>query len=93
MVGGIRQAGSAVVTSNISMSLICKLKIFLSEDVNSQVCLVVGLFVVERHHGALLVSDCLDLGDVLRNIQHLYVLIIIIIIRPLGRIVITSSYV
>ena len=86
-VGGTRQAGSVVVTSNISISLIWTTgNVSLARGINSKVCLIVRLFVVERHHWALLVSDCLDLGDVLRNIQHLYVLIIIIIvIGPLGR--------
>ena len=32
MVGGTRQAGSAVVTSNISISLICTSGRFLTED-------------------------------------------------------------
>ena len=77
--GGTRQAGSAVVTSNISISLICREEIFLAEDQVRKVCLVVRLFVVERHHWALLVSDGLDLGDVLRDVQHLYVILVFII--------------
>ena len=65
----------------------------------SKVCLIVGLFVIERHHWTLLVSDCLDLSHVVRDVQHLDVillvlLVLVLLLSPLRRIVfIISSYV
>lgn len=60
---------------------------------NCKVCLIVGLFVVETHHWALLVSDCLDVADVIRYVYHLYVILILIICLLRKKVFNTSSHV